>query len=251
MGVVIGYNNFLDTADTITASSAGANTPFANAFDGLVFDFYEPASAGTVTVDVALASPAEADYFAFYGTNLSTNGGSIKLQYDNGAGYVDAFTAVSPTTTAPHMEEFTAVTSDTWRIVIDSTPTSRFAAISFGKKTTSERGLYIGFTTPLAGRAVRYTSNLSENGTFLGRSVLSRYNQVNANFEFMSDSFVKTTWLPFIAHAEKKPFFFKWSTTDNAAETMYAWTSGQSIPEPRITNYGFQAVTLPIEGYTE
>ena len=250
----IGYKTLLDdiASYVFTTGTEDADNPFANAYDNLLFDSMAlDASATPYDIDITLNASASADYFSFYKTNLAAVGGSIQLKYWDGAAYVDASGTISPTDTTPALTEFTTQSSDKWRLVIDNNNTDvTISDIKFGDIITTEFGVYIGFSVPILAREIQYTNNVSNKGLPLGRSIVNKGFKDMLNIEFMTDSFARSTWLPFIKHAERFPFYLAWNITDYSDEIAYATNDGP-IPKPRQTHPGRMAANVKLTGFTE
>lgn len=219
------YNNLLENG-TVTASSEAVGFAVSNAYNWLTNDYYKPTTGGTTTIDLTLTTGAPADYFAFYGTDLGSLSGTIKLQYHNGATYVDAFTAQGVFGTEPFIKFFDSKTSDKWRVVITSTGVFAIASIAFGEYIALEHGLHVGFTEPKLARETETIGNISDGGVFLGRSIISKGFRTRMNIEFMSETFTRDKWLPFVRHAEKKPFYLAWDYDRYPNEAAFCWTDG-------------------------
>lgn len=242
------YENLLVNG-TVTASDEDTNNPVENLFDYRTDDFFKQGSAGITNVDLTLTGSDSANYFAFYNSDLADNSGTIKLQYWNGSTYVDATSTITVTSAAPYVEFFDSKTSDKWRIVITSSAPSSVGLASFGEYLGIERGLYIGFTEPLLARETELLDNTTDGGNYIGQSLISKGVATNLNIEFASDDWVRQSWLPFVKHAETKPFWVSWDATNYATEVAYCKAS--NIGKPVHTHYGFMAVNLGVRGLVE
>jgi hypothetical protein len=249
MTAVIGYENLLELG-VVTASSENADFPVANLVDWLTSDFFKPAASGTINIDLLLTGADTADYFAFYGHDLYSHGGTIKLQYWNGSVYVDCFAAVTPTDNTPRMVAFTAQSSDRWRVVISCTSVFSLAVVCFGVRMPIERTKYLTTTPPSFGRATRIIDSSSDGGEFLGRSVISNGVRGALEVNHCRDAWMRSSWMPFVRHAELKPFFFLHNAEAYPLECVYARTDGE-IPAPAESAYGFMTVSVPIRGMVE
>jgi hypothetical protein len=245
----IGYENLLENG-TVVASSENANFPVANAYDWRTSDFFKPAASGTVYITLTLSAADSADYFAFYGHNLYSTGGTIKLQYHNGSTYVDCFTAITPTDNTPQMVTFASKTATLWRVVITCTSVFSIAVISFGAKLTLERGAYLGWTVPKFGRVTRTIDSSSDGGEFLGRSIISKGVKSELRLNQASDAWMRSYGLALIQRIEQKPFFFLHDPDTYPTEAVFAFTDGE-IPAPTQSAYGFMSVSIPIRGMVE
>ncbi|WP_322884177.1 hypothetical protein U8C35_06500 [Sinorhizobium medicae] len=246
---IIGYENLLENG-TVAASSENASFPVENAYDWRTSDFFKPATFGTINIDLTLSGADTADYFAFFGHNLYSHGGTIKLQYHNGSTYVDCFAAVTPADNTPRLITFTSQSATLWRVVITCTSVFSIAVISFGSKLQLERGLYIGGTPPQFGRATQLIDSTSDGGEFLGRSVIANGVRSTLELNQASDAWMRSYWLTFIRHAELKPFFILPDPTNYPAECVFTMTDGD-IPAPIQSGYGFMTASIPVRGMVE
>lgn len=250
----IGYKNILESlaSHSFTVGSEDLDNPFVNCYDNLLFDFMRLAASATpYEIEVNFTVAQDVDYLAFYKSNLADVGGSIKLQYWTGAAWADASTTISPTDTTPIMQIFTSQNSDKFKLIIDNNNTDvTIADIKFGEHITTEYGIYIGFEPPILARNIDYDNNTSDRGLPLGRSIRNKGFGSTLNLEFMGDVFARSTWLPFIKHAECYPFYLAWNITDYPAEIAYTVTDGP-IDKPKQTHTGLMAVNVKVTGFTE
>ena len=245
----LAYENLLELG-TVTASSENAEFPVENCFDGNTADYFKPASGGTVNIDLTLSPGRTANYFAFYAQNLFQFGGSIKLQYHNGADYVDATSGISPSDNAPRILFFDDTTATQWRIVVTCSSVFSLGMVSFGEFLPLQHGMYRDWTPPVLGRANTLLNSVSDSGAFLGRSIIAKGIQTTVKLQYAADSWVRDEWLTFVKHAEQKPFWFAPNVDAYPNEVALCWTDGD-IPAPVHTHYGYMGVDVPIRGLVE
>ena len=213
------YDNLALNALAITGTTPASGYPIANLFNYFTFDGYKPDTSGASNVDVNLSAANACDYFAFYNSNLADNGGSIVLQYWNGAAWVDCFAPYSPTDNAPQLFIFAEVSSDQYRILIDSTPASIVSVVSFGKSLPVPYGLTTSFASPHNAQQYRNRTNESETGNFIGRSVRKEAVPFTVSTELLQYDWMRDEWRDFLRHLERRPCFFKWSNTTYTDES--------------------------------
>ncbi|RVD58857.1 hypothetical protein EN866_19545 [Mesorhizobium sp. M2D.F.Ca.ET.223.01.1.1] len=243
------FENLLENG-TVVASSEDAANPVANAYDWLTSDFFKPAASGTINIDLTLSGADSADYFAFYGHDLYAHGGTIKLQWWDGASWVDCFTAVTPTDGTPQVVTFASQTSTKWRVVITCTSVFSIAVISFGAQLPLEYGMYLGWTPPKFGRNTQLTNSQSDGGAFLGRSIIAKGVKSSLDVQYASDAWMRANWLTFVEHAEQKPFFFVPNIGTYPGDSVFAFTDAD-IPAPTQTHFGRMGTSIPILGMVE
>ena len=246
----LGYENHMETATSVVASSEDAAFPVANCYDWLTCDFFKPAASGTVNIVVTLPAPASADYFAFYNQDLYSHSGTIKLQYWDGAAYQDCFSAISPVGNAPVFKVFPSKTSSLWRIVITSDAVFSLGVVSFGNQLILQHGMYLGWAPPSLARDTKLVTSTSDGGAFLGRSVIAKGIRTDLILQYATDSWVRTYWKAFVEHAEQKPFFFVPNIVDFPGEAALCWVQ-DSISPPQHTHYGYMGASIPVKGLIE
>jgi hypothetical protein len=226
---IIGYNNHFDSTDaTVSASSEDATDgPYEFAYDGLPSTHWMP-DDGTQYLTATFSAAKSANYFAFYATDLATNTGTIVLQYSTNSGstWTDCFTAISVGSSAPCMETFTAIFATYWRVKVVSTPGSIIGVVSFGNYLQLPYGDWIGFAPPKLARDNVVQNNTSHHGNLLGRSMIRQGVEFSLSLDYFSQAFMRESWIPFLVHAEQKPFFLKWNPGDWPCDTAFCWTEG-------------------------
>jgi hypothetical protein len=242
------YQNLLEAGDVV-ASSENASFPIENAYDWLPYDFFKPAASGVVNIDLTLPTNRVADYLAFYAQDVWGFGGTIRLLYHDGSGYVEAC-GIAPSGPQPVVVPFTEVGSNMWRIEVSTSDVFSLGCISFGKRLELAHGTYLGQTPPQLARATRFINSVSDAGVFLGRSVLSQGVRRDLVLNYATDEFTRTQWLDFVKHAERKPFFFVPNSRDRLGECMFAWVDGDINP-PTHTHYGFMGTSITLRGVVE
>lgn len=159
--------------------------------------------------------------------------------------------AYAPADTTPVFVSFPTASASQWRLEIDNNNTAvTIADIKFGEQISTEFGQYIGFSTPILSREIEYTNNTSDRGLPLGRSIVKKGFNTVLDVEFMTDTFARETWLPFVKHAEKNPFYLAWNFTDYNSEIAYCVTDG-AIGKGTQSNYGRMATNMSVTGFTE
>jgi len=247
-GCRIGYENLLELG-TVVASSENASYPVENAYDWVASDYFRPAAGGSVTITLTLSAGRAANYFAFYGQDVHESSGSLSLEYHNGTSWVQV-AGVSPADNSPRMVCFDSVTATQWRVVVTASTTFNLACVAFGTYLELPYGQYLGWTPPKLGRSAEFINSVSDGGTFLGRSYVSQGVSVDLVLQYASDSWVRTYWLPFHQHMERKPFFFCPDYNSYPSDAVFCWAEG-SINPPSHTHYGFMGTTVKLRGVME
>ena len=237
---IIGYQNHLESSGVVLADDPVGNpalpaNPILNATDWLDYDFWKATTAATdAGFSATFGGSTTADYFAVAAHDLFTQGASIVLQYDSG-GWVNAFTPIVPTDNNVIFKTFSAQSSLKWRVFVSGAPTVAVSlgVVSFGNKLSIPAPIGLGFSPPPFARADGILNNRADGGAILGRSFISKGIDLGrVSFDLLTPAWARANWLPFMDHAQLKPFFFQWNDTDFASESAFVWTRGP-ISRPR------------------
>lgn len=245
---IIGYQNLLDYAATITASSQTATGPVRQAYDGITTTYWEINATGVHTLTCIFASPVQADYFAVFAHNLAAAGATIKLQYsrDVGVTWKDAFASMAVADNACTLKTFAPMVTTHWRVYITITTAPLYIGVmNFGARMTTYRGMPVGFVLPADNRNTEIIPNRTESGAFAGRTVIPRGTETEIMIQHVPEEWVRMNWRPFIRFAEKKPFFFSWNHTDYPEECVYAMAN-PDIPASQMPEFRLYSLRMPI-----
>jgi len=231
---VIGYENLLENASSITVTSEAAGFERELAYNWRTFDGWRASASGTVHYTVDLGSAQNVSYWAVSKHTLGTNGGSIVLQYSTTGAFageeVDFGATVSPSDDTTIMQYVTTpINARYWRWEIVSTPVSFFGVMSLGLAMEFVRAVRTGFQLPLSARKNKIINSRSEGGAFLGRSLVRQGFESSFTIELQTLAYGRTTWNDFIDHAELKPFFFAWNTS-YMEDSIFAWMDMEADP---------------------
>lgn len=246
------YENIFAQAGTLTASTEAAGFDAENVNSWRTYDAWKPTATGDSTLTWEGTSKA-ANCFGIFGyDDLVAAGGSYHLEYWNGSAWQDVSPAVnvSPTTSPPRMHFFDQVFATKWRLTINSNPVSSVAVLALGMAFEMEHNLWQGFTPPNWARTAELTVNVSDRGTYLNSSVVQRGFETSANFEHVSPDFITATWLPFVRHAETKPFFFAWNYDEFPEHIAFAQARNPIAP-PVPQGYNRCSINFAMTGQIE
>ena len=241
------YENLFVDADTVVASSEDSDFPVENLYDWVTSDYFKPAVGGSYTITATFSTPQTADYFAFHGHDLDVNTGTIKLEYHDGTTWQDAFPVLNPLNNNTDVTYFDEQSSLQWRVAIDSTVISSIALISFGKYMAVEYGVWNGFVPPVLARNPKTITSVSDSGVFIGRSVITQGIKTSFPISLASIDWIRTDWLPFVVHAEAKPFFATWHARHYPREHALMWADG-TIKPPKHTHHNLMAMNFKVKG---
>lgn len=223
-----------------TSEPDPADYPYQYAYDGLPSNYYKVA-AGTNYLTFVFGSAIDVNAYGFYSPGdetLGNLGGTIQLQYNLGAGWVDFLPPESPTDNTPIYRSVATVSAAQWRWKFVCGSDFYVSVLSFGKDFEFERGIWTGFSPPFLARDTELTNNVSQGGNWLGRSIIRNGATFTIALEDITLPFVYNEWLPFMKWAERRPWFLLWNPRDYPAESAFCWCSDKKIPRPMISKAG-------------
>jgi len=251
MNPIFGYKNLYRDGGTVTASSDPAATPKENALDWRLEDYWKPAAATSHTLDIDAGSAVPADYLAFFSSDLFGQAGA-KVELFSGAASPAATlrATINPTTRGPKLLTFTSVSFRYWRITISTTAafSPKIQIANVGARLELERGLRPGFMPPALGSRLRPTTNLSETGIYIGRSLENKPVDFSLATTTLTAAWVRANWPAFRDHIERYPFFILPEPDAYAGEAVIAWTRG-AINPPTYSQAAHMRLSLNLQAY--
>jgi hypothetical protein len=126
------------------------------------------------------------------------------------------------------------------------------AIVQFGKSMQMERGCWQGLTPPWMGRQVEVTTTKSEGGSLLGRSVRRLGVAFSMDFDYLTDAFMRSSWMPFMIAAETAPFFVIWNPLDYPTEVAFCWVEDPSkdFKAPTFSSRSLMTCGVKMKGKT-
>jgi len=247
-----GYANHLRTG-TVAVSSEQGDFPREFATDS----FTETAWLGVEGEGswwIAVAAPgARADFcgLLLFGDNPrnAPEGLTVTLQYsdDGGSTWENVSDPVMPIDRVL-VFLFDAQMHDHWRVFFEAIDPPRVADVTLGEALRAERGVQAPFQPPRQARNNRILNNETNQGHFVGRSIIRRGIETEISLSLVREAWVRNQWEPLLDHAELRPLYLVWSPVHWPDEAAFVWSRG-AIPKPRYTNAaGFMEVSLPVKG---
>ena len=254
-----GYANVLRQSDcTITASTEDGDNDGESVINGLTYDFWEP-TAVPATLTFEFSEAVTADYCGIAGHTLTETGNQVELEYWDG---LSPGSWVSLGSVLPGSENgnktimfiFDEVTSSKFRITLSGgtgTTMPSVAVVNIGSVLVSQRMIYGGHTPITLSKNTVIRPQSSENGQFLGRSIIREGASTTIALDNLTAPWVRSDFYPFMESARVYPFFFAWRpTVTYADEVAYVWTNG----DISVTNKGqanLMTTSFKVEGYIE
>lgn len=220
----IAHSGTWATSGTITASTTAAGYFESAPDDSLTYEYWKPT-----------ALPADwenetgsftADYCAVASHDLFSTGCSVKVQYWDGASWVDIIGTTVVADNSPLFFIFEPVTADKFRLRITSgTGNPEIGVIRFGEAMQMTQPVYGGIAPPHLNRNTVLTTNNSETGQYLGRSVRRVALPFSFPFAHLKAAWVYSTFREFVLSVESEPFFMAWRP-ETFTDVFYGFTEG-------------------------
>jgi hypothetical protein len=257
MTAYIGYENLLESADTVTPSSEAEGFEAVNAYDRLTTTWWKPGGPPTNILTASfggISGAVTVNYFGVMGHNLGTEGVTIKLQYSTGSpiSWINLFT-ISPTDDLCLFRyDAAGVEAEDWRVVLTSSTADAFMAVlSFGAALATPSGLRAPFKPINLNRDKDILNNISEGGQFAGRSVISDGYKVEIKQDTVDPAWIEANYDALMDWIEVSPFFFSWDYENHLADAAYVWI--ESVDAPNYTHQGalYMAFSFKCRGLIE
>jgi hypothetical protein len=123
------------------------------------------------------------------------------------------------------------------------------AVVSFGARLELPVGCKAGYRPARFSRQDRILNNLSQSGSFLGRSLIATGCAGKLSLEHMDEDWVRGYLDPFLEASRTQGWFLLWNPDGRPTEAAYLWA--KSTPEPDYEDVGFMRCTIDYEGITE
>jgi hypothetical protein len=222
-----GWENLLRSAAVTASGYSAPNEPDATQ-NPLTWDFWIP-DALPATLTFTLSAAASIDYVGIAAHTIGHDGATVLLEYHDGADWVGIKT-ISPADDGQILILFNAVETDRLRLTVTGSSRPAIGVVYAGTMLVSERMIYQGHTPITLARQTTMRPQRSENGQWLGRSVVRRGAANNISITNLTAAWVRTYLQPFMNSAIRYPFFFAWRGSTFPAEVAYCWTDGDIQP---------------------
>lgn len=236
----IGYESITFGKTPVASSTEGGFSALAPTYP-TTYEYWKP-SAVPATWAIDNVSEAICDYAGVVG---DIEGVLIQVQSsEDNSTWVTHVEGVATKKVAMFL--FAQIGARYWRLrFVNSVPLVSVAYI--GKALPMQRSIYAGHTPITLSRRTTYDNTLSENGQFLGRSIIRGGVETGASYQHLTADWYRANFDPFVKEARTKPFFFAWRPDAYPEEVGFVWTSGDISPQntgPR----DFMAVSFNMTG---
>ena len=234
------------TESNVTGSSAASEFPATAPVNPLTWDRWLP-EALPATWQVDAGAAATIDYLGIAAHTLADGLLTVTVQRsDDGMAWTDVV-AHEPTDNGPILFLFEPVAARYWRLLIDGGSPQHIGVIQLGQVLAMPRPIYGGLAPLALSRATTIQPQRSEQGQFLGRSVIRGGLRGELSWRHLAADWYRTAFDPFVAAARVRPFFLAWRPATFSDDVGYVWTQADIAP----SNMGIRdlmQVSLSVEG---
>lgn len=246
---IIGYKNIVADYSTLVATSEATGYEVINITTWLPYEWYGVASTGIQYITWTYATSHTVDYLGIFSHNLSETNSNLSFEYFDGVEWLPIVTALATSNSQVIVRAFTPVTSDKFRIKLNSGSLDlKIGIVSFGEYLEMETGADGGFALPHLETKDKAVNGMSETGLLLGRSIIAKYGTANFNFSVITQQWVRNNWIDFIDHAKTKPFFISWNNDQYPDDAIFGITS-KDIRSPRFNEGEIMSISLSCDAW--
>lgn len=228
----------------ITGDAIGTNPRAGfsreNALDPRTAIAWSPTGAAPAQIGVDAGESVTASYCGVAGHDLGTQNASVSVQRWTGSSWTNIIGSQLINRDDAILFLFAPVDASRFRLNISSADNPvRIGHVRFGMVTEIPRRSGYGGTTPISeGRRYDYDALRTNNGAFLGRSIVSTSLQFQVSVQHVSETWRASEWVPFREHANRgdATFFAADRPIDYPEDVAYAWSNEPVRAERGIAN---------------
>ncbi len=232
---------------TVAASTSATGYAATNANTNRTDSFWQP-TALPATWQIDAASAQSVSYCGIAAHDLGSKGCTVLVQSSPDGTTWTTRCTITPTDDSAILALFATVSARYWRISISGSggnPT--IAVIQFGAVTEfPQKAVYAPSVSFERTRVASYSTNMSQGGQWLGRSVERASLAPAMTVNNLSETWIAAEWDAFAIYAETSPFFIADRPEDYPKSCCYAWTGGDLRAE-RVTPNADIALSVSLE----
>lgn len=238
----IGYEKL---SGTPSASSASSGFPASAANNALTYSFWKPETL-PATWEIDFGSTQSMDYAGIAAHEFGTKGNTVALEVWSGTEWVEV-DSTAPVDDKPIMFIFSELTISKARIVVSGGTVPRVGVVYTGMALVMERAIYGGHAPITLSDQTEYTTNASERGQWLGRSIKSNGVATSYQWANLTAAWYREYFDPFVKSARTQPFFIAWRPETFPEEVAYCFT-GSNISPKNTGERDVMSVSMNAEG---
>jgi len=267
---IIGWQNLVTPSNLSSGSTYNDDPvedelyPTANLANTSTYQRFQQTNGGeSFWIQVDLNGNQDVDYLAIAGHNFGSKQRSVQvfgaLGFDSNGDpdFMELTDAFIPGDNTPLIFRFVPGKYIAIRLNVESSTQAvndiAYAAVMYvGKLLVMERKIQVSFVPLNYGRRADVTSNRSERGHFLGRTVVGSWLETSATFMYLSPDWYRDNMDDFLKAAQTEPFFFAWAPETYPEEAGYAWLMDNAEPMIHVPgDVPYMQVTLNMQGIVE
>lgn len=229
----IGYENLARGA-VITASSVAPGSYLQAPASDQTWEWWQATSAHpNPWWGITFTTPTVVNYFAMAAHEVGSAGGTIWIQYDAGAGWVDvADSYLTPTDDSSIMILFEDITCNAIRAIgMGGSFSPRISVMQFGTILEMPRPVkWMGHVPAILNRNFDKRPNVSERGQRLGSSLIRQGLSGQFDVANLGEYWVRSTFDLFIRNCMRYGYFIAWRPDQFPDEVLYGWTDDPIKP---------------------
>jgi hypothetical protein len=244
----IGYRSLI-TRSNISADSEEVYFEVVNVANVATNLFWRSTSLDEQYITINAGLNAGIDYVGFANHNFGTGGIAYQVEgSDDGVDWTLISDELIPDSDAPHVQKFPLAVHTMYRIrLLPDVTLPRAAVIYLGKMLVLQRRIYVGHTPITMGRDTTFTTNRSESGHFLGRTIRRESRQSAVDLRNITPEWYRSYFDDFAEASRTRPFFWAWRPAQYPLEVGYVWTTDDIVPKNQRSN-GMMQVGFKVQG---
>jgi hypothetical protein len=244
----IGYRTLV-TPSSVTAEFEDIQYPARNLGNVSTASKWKSTAAILQYIYISSGINDGVDYVGFANHNLGGAGIAYTVEGSNdGVEWDEISDSVIPDSDAPHMQLFTLAVYAQYRIALAAGTAPPYCAILYlGRSLALQRHIYVGHTPITMGRMTTSKVRNSENGNFLGRTIVREYVATAIDMHNITPAWYRNYFEPFVIAAKTQPWFWAWRPGDYPREIGFVWTQGDIKPTNQRSN-GMMKWNAKIQG---
>jgi len=249
---IIAYRNIFNDG-TLSATTSATDFDITNLATWSESDQWKPTAAGTNNVVVQQTANLNVNYFYIIGHNLADEAGvKIVVQYssDNFSSDINTIETIDVFSSDAIFREFTQVGAyEYWRLqIVTSALIPALAVVALGEYDDFAHGHPFPFVAPWQ-EGFKIENQVSEQNSFIGRINKAIPKRLQITQSNASDSWFRSTWLPFLEHAKNFPFIWSWDKDRFTKETAFCWSMGPSSPRYTSQKHATDTLNVNAKGF--
>ena len=238
------YSTLLRGITPTFSGTTVSGMPPANCTDFFDWTFFR---ADSGNLDFEMTEDTDIDCVGIYVAEASGSN-SIELQYESSPSVFTSLKTFSTPEGSMELEKFTPVTvlnGRKIRFVITAATVLDIRQLMVGEAMDAEQGAWASASPPTFNSGVKFTNTMSQNGALLGRSIKREDRKGKIMLEYLSDSWVRSTWEEFSTYFSRYPFFYQWDPNGHPLDVAFAYA--EAVNPPKHSQHGFLTVDIPIK----